>query len=464
MNRRDFLRLSSMTGISLMLLPSGSRAADVAWKGPYFLHMHAAGGWDPTIFCDGKLTSEGYANKLVTQVGQVGGVPVPTATAQGRFLLRRGGNPFEDPKHFFETVGKHLRVFNGVDTQTNNHETGVQGFACGNNDIELPSIAALHAGMVSRKVDVPMAFLASGGAYNRTDDVVSVSRFPGDKIGALASPYAVDGPTAPGLLSTYAAKRMEEVRAERMKALAAQATLPRMKRTLTALDQAARSGPTLQLLSDIAKGAAPTFESFQSQLPPDAVDYLGQKLNPNDANSLTRFVDNGRPLEQILRCFQAGVSVSATYAQGGFDTHGNHDNAQQDAMSAFVSRLRYVILRAEQMGIRDKLCVLVTSDFGRTPMYNSDAGRDHWNVTSALIMAPGVSGGMSIGQSDPNFRAMRVAKSNVRTVLPDNDGSGSRVRSSHMHRELRRVLALDEIAKPFALPSTSADDALPLLA
>lgn len=30
-------------------------------------------------------------------------------------------------------------------------------------------------------------------------------------------------------------------------------------------------------------------------------------------------------LETILRCFQAGVSASATYAQGGFDTHSQHD-------------------------------------------------------------------------------------------------------------------------------------------
>lgn len=461
MHRRDLLKLGSLTGLSL-LLPDVARADSAPWGGPYFLHMHAGGGWDPTLFCDGKLTGAGYENKLITGVEMVGGVPVPAATGTGKFLLRRGGNPFEDPKHFFETVGKKFVVFNGLDTQTNNHATGTQSAGCGHSDIELPCIAALYAGKVSKGRDVAMAFLANG-PYNRTDDVVTVSRFPGDKLAKLSAPYKPDGADKAGFLSDYTVGRMQQLRAERMKALAAQASLPRNKRTLGALETAMRSQTAMAALAQVNTMASPTFASFEAQLSPDTLAYMRVTVSGSGASAVSRFVEHGKPMEQILRCFQAGLSVSATYAEHGFDTHSNHDVAQQDVMASFVSRLRYVALRAEQMGIADKLYVLVTSDFGRTPKYNSDNGRDHWNVTSALLMGPGIAGGRAIGKSDASFGAMRVNKTNVATSLPDSDSSGLRIRPSHLHRELRRVLHVEDIAKPFALPTGSGEEALPLL-
>jgi uncharacterized protein (DUF1501 family) len=177
-----------------------------------------------------------------------------------------------------------------------------------------------------------------------------------------------------------------------------------------------------------------------------------------------RFIDLGAPLETILRCFQAGVSASATYAQGGFDTHSAHDTNQASAMGAFVARLRYVMLRAAQMGLRDKLYVLVTSDFGRTPRYNTGNGKDHWNVTSTLVFGPGIRGGRAIGKSDEGQKALRVGKSDVTQSLPDTDSSGARIHASHIHRELRRVLGVDKATFINQFPLTSADTPLPLLA
>ncbi|HRG99575.1 MAG TPA: hypothetical protein PLR99_25185 [Polyangiaceae bacterium] len=44
--------------------------------------------------------------------------------------------------------------------------------------------------------------------------------------------------------------------------------------------------------------------------------------------------------------------------------HSQHDQNQPSALGSFVARLRYVQLRATQLGLKDKLYVLVTSDFG----------------------------------------------------------------------------------------------------
>ncbi len=52
------------------------------------------------------------------------------------------------------------------------------------------------------------------------------------------------------------------------------------------------------------------------------------------------------------------------------------------------------------MGIADKLVLLVTSDFGRTPKYNTGDGKDHWNVTSVLVSGPQIRGGRVVGKTD----------------------------------------------------------------
>ena len=462
MERRNFLKLVGLTGISL-LAPWGSSsqatAAETTWGGPYFLHMHAGGGWDPTLLCDAKLTAEGtapaYENRLVTAVGDVNGIPVPTATAQGKFLLTANGNPIEDPQHFFQTVGRDVLVVNGVDTQTNNHDTGVQALACGHNDVELPALAALFAGHIAKDRQVPMAFLASG-YYNRTGDVVGISRFPGNKVDLLADPFK--GGEERGLLTEVGQKRILALRNERMAALEAQATLPREKRTLLAMKDATRSGDAINLLKSVSQGPPPPIDGLANDIPPDARAYL-----TGVQNGVARFVDIGRPLETILRCFQAGISISATWAQGGFDTHSQHDTSQTAAMATFLARYRYVLLRAAQLGIKDKLYVVVTSDFGRTPKYNTGAGKDHWNVTSVLLSGPGIRGGRAIGKTDEGHKAMRVAKNDVNQALPDTDMKGSRIHPSQIHRELRRVLGVDKasFAGQFPLPATH--EPLPIL-
>ena len=469
MYRRDFVKLSSLAGLSMFLpatLASQAHAEEATWAGPYFLHMHASGGWDPTIFCDGKVTAEGttpdYENRLITEIETVNGIPVPAATANGKYLIRanQGADAIEDPVHFFKNVGSKMLVFNGVDTQTNNHDTGVQGFACGNNDVELPAIAALFAGAVVKQRNIPLPFLAHG-AYNRTGDVVGISRFPGDKVGLLANPTKYNGGEEnDDLLSPLAVQKIIELRERRLSQLRSQATLPRTKRTLNAMLEASKGGTTLSLLKELAAREAPDFSAFEAGLAPDTIPYLSQQVN----NGRSRFVDLGGPLETLLRCFQTGVTAAATYSQGGFDTHDNHDNNQQNAMGNFVARLRYVLLRAEQLGLSDKLYVLVTSDFGRTPRYNTGNGKDHWNVTSTLLMAPGIQGGRAIGKTDAAQKAMRLTPGNINEVLEQNDNNGTRIHPTHLHAELRRVCGLDKAEFIGGFPLPAQEQKLPLLA
>ncbi|HVJ93091.1 MAG TPA: DUF1501 domain-containing protein [Labilithrix sp.] len=473
MDRRAFLKLAVGTGVAVIspwtFPETNASANETTWGGPYFLHMHAAGGWDPTLFCDAKITAPGpspaYENRIVSAVKETNGIVVPTENAGAPFLLRtqgNGGGPVEDPADFFTRFPEVL-VLNGIDTQTNNHDTGVQALACGHNDVELPALAALFAGRVAKERDVPMAFIA-GGQYNRTGDVVGISRFPGDKVALLVDPYRAEANDARALLSDVAIRRIQELRVKRLAQIESKISLPRTKRTFGAMADAARGGSSVSLLKSVIEAPAPTIDSLASHLAPSTQSYLTGPVSGN--NPMPRFADLGRPLETILRCFQAGITASATYAQGGFDTHGNHDDDHQAALGRFLARLRYVLIRADQIGIKDKLFILVTSDFGRTPRYNTGNGKDHWNVTSALVVGPGIRGGRAIGKTDEGHKVLRVARDNVSVTLPDSNRSGARIHPPHIHRELRRLLVLESapFIEQFPLPSSPEYAPLPLLA
>jgi uncharacterized protein (DUF1501 family) len=55
----------------------------------------------------------------------------------------------------------------------------------------------------------------------------------------------------------------------------------------------------------------------------------------------------------------------------------------------------------EERGLLDTTLVIWMGDFGRTPMINKDAGRDHWPQCYTVVLAGGgVRGGQVIGSSD----------------------------------------------------------------
>jgi uncharacterized protein (DUF1501 family) len=56
----------------------------------------------------------------------------------------------------------------------------------------------------------------------------------------------------------------------------------------------------------------------------------------------------------------------------------------------------------ERRGLSDKILLVITGEFGRTPRINGNAGRDHWGrVYSTVLAGGGVQGGRVVGRSDP---------------------------------------------------------------
>ena len=105
------------------------------------------------------------------------------------------------------------------------------------------------------------------------------------------------------------------------------------------------------------------------------------------------------------RLIEAGVRfVSMT--TGGWDHHQNILNGIKKNVPPFDQAFAALINDLEQRGLLDTTLVLVTSEFGRTPKINKDAGRDHWPRVFSIAMAGGgISKGLIYGKSDATSSA-----------------------------------------------------------
>jgi len=100
------------------------------------------------------------------------------------------------------------------------------------------------------------------------------------------------------------------------------------------------------------------------------------------------------------RLVESGVRfVSMTY--GGWDHHANIQRGFQQQMPAFDQAFSALIKDLEERKLLESTLVMVSSEFGRTPKVNKDAGRDHWpRVFSIVLAGGGIKKGQIYGASD----------------------------------------------------------------
>ena len=91
-----------------------------------------------------------------------------------------------------------------------------------------------------------------------------------------------------------------------------------------------------------------------------------------------------------------------TVQSNNWDTHSTHDKQMKDKLAEPLDRTVSVLLDdLEQRGLLDSTVVIVMGEFGRTPLINFDAGRDHWPECWSLMLAGGgIRGGTVVGASD----------------------------------------------------------------
>ena len=93
------------------------------------------------------------------------------------------------------------------------------------------------------------------------------------------------------------------------------------------------------------------------------------------------------------------------------------------------------------------MTVVIGSDFGRTPFYNDNNGKDHWNVTSIMAMGAGVRGNRIIGATDDHVEALKISPQTLQL-----DPNGITLTPEHIHLALRRMAGVSaELSSQFAI-------------
>lgn len=414
-DRRDFLKLAGAAGLAVVW-PRGAARAESA-GGPYWVFVHAAGGWDPTSLCDPKgrrnEDEEDPVNLYFTDdIGEAGAI---------RYA------PVAWNREFFEKHHRRTLVLNGVDTQTNNHDAGTRHVWSGKLGEGYPALAALIAGIEAR--DQPMAFISNGG-YDVTGGLIAPTRT--GNIGAvnrIAFPNDIDG--EPGGETFHTPETMERIQAAlaaRKDHLTRRLSLPKAVHAISQLYSARTGRNEVKRLSEF--------------LPDEFEDGRLQ-----------------RQAQVACAAFRAGIARCANLAAGGFDTHGDHDAQHYPRLASLLQGVDFLWDEAERQGIADELVVVVGSDFGRTPGYNAGNGKDHWSITSVLLMGKGIPGNRVIGVTDERHVPIGL---DPRTLEPIGE-SGIRLQPKHLHRALRRLAGIADHEKAERrFPLVGGED-LPLL-
>jgi len=381
--------------------------------GPCYLVFNASGGWDTTYLMDPKGTdgiNRLYGEGDIQTVGKLHHAPNAKHIEAGL-----------SNEEFFREYASELLVYNGLDYSVNNHSPCSRYTATGKLDSNVyPTFAALVA--ACHGPACPLAFLTFGN-YSATGNLVPMARVP-----YLPTLKKIAQADSPGGRHRYhddfVLERIERTLKEQLDTRLAHPQLPRTARAQSTLYAA-------QLNSKSLKRALPHISNNppKGRLP--------------------------RQAEIALSAFKAGICVSANLSIGQFDSHANNDRDQMKLIPEFLAGIDYAVKRAEQLGIRGRLVIVIQSEMGRTPHYNKGNGKDHWSIGSIMFMGHGIKGNRVLGQTDSGQFAVPFNPKSLQT----DPANGTRIRPEHIHLALRQHAGIDqhEFSRRFPLKVTETE-------
>lgn len=108
---------------------------------------------------------------------------------------------------------------------------------------------------------------------------------------------------------------------------------------------------------------------------------------------MSKFLAARRLVEAGARC--------VTVAFADFDWHGNNFAHGRKVIPLLDQGLAALVTDLHERGLDRDVSVIVWGEFGRTPMVNNKAGRDHWpRVTFAMLAGGGMRTGQAIGATN----------------------------------------------------------------
>ena len=361
----------------------------------YFVFVHAAGGWDVTLWSDPRNERTGLIEPASTEnTDTTPLVHWKNARLDGEADSFEILAPADVPMRFGPGIGElfdlrdRLTIVNGLAMNTVSHPDGTAFSATGRH---------LQGGRPpASSIDVAIA--NELGTDQLLPDVAV--QFPSSYVGELdrrAIPLRVaSAATIAKSLSRGDAYFKPDDRAaitavvsEEAHDLAARSTYPETYERI-----ASQAGAVQHLIDDKLE-AAFTQKSLEARYP--EFDFRAKNLG---AGALGAAFAVEAMRRNLVRC--------VGFALGGLDTHNQnyklHAHTLQELFGTIATLVRVLDKTPHPTRPGDRLSehthLLVFSDFCRTPQINLAGGRDHYPNNSALVISPRFRAGRVFGKTD----------------------------------------------------------------
>jgi len=439
MDRRKFIELMGLS-LAGAALPG---TEPFGWAGgghgspggalmPLMLCFEASGGWDPTLHCDPHAHSD-YSYYGESDIRETASGLLYAPQRQPTWPDDQNASDIEDDYSvgvtgsrvaFFEKYQNDLLVINGIDNQTVSHDVGRRNTWSGTTREGHPCVAALHASVAGMLQ--PMPFLTSGGFDATANLLVATRAGDPELLFSLVEPYKASiGPSSgEELLPVSIQEAIALKQQARYERLSVGSRLPRRAEVMARFNNLRMNEGSLAVLS--------TKLDELAALP---------IASPGDSPLVEK-------VELAVAGMMAGITTSANVFIGGFDTHQDHwdyEDGQRLLLKNYFEAVDYAAELLKAVGLFDRTLFMMGSDFGRTIRNNDEEmGKDHWQVSSMMLMGHGVSGGRTVGQTfvEAGLKGVSASKLNPQTLQPDDNGIY--ISPAHIHLAIREKLGILE--------------------
>jgi hypothetical protein len=366
-SRRDFL-LGSLGAAAVLSLPRMKKGrAAVGGPARNVIVLLAAGGWDVTYALDPKPG--------LTTID----APVGTTTSYGDLdIFTDASRPAVGT--YFSTYASITAVIRGVYIRSIAHPECRKRILTGGPTAASPDVAAICAHETGR--DRPLPYLVLGDEAFSGPLAASTGRVgDSNQIVALLDPaQRFPAPAGSPQLGTNFMPDADDVSA-----------IQAYVRAGVDRERAVRgaAGANKRALDDFVSSM-----DRSEQLKAYASGFGNRGRNLALAGQATLAVD----------ALQQGISRSVMMdTRIGWDTHQTNENQSGFHNTLFTALKTLLDDLAARDGsttgskMLDETVVLVVSEMSRTPKLNARGGKDHWPVTSAMVIGAGVAGGRAYG-------------------------------------------------------------------
>jgi uncharacterized protein (DUF1501 family) len=388
MKRRDALR---WIGGGLATLAARPLWAAPEAKDDFFIFVHAAGGWDVTLWADPRNERKGLVEPASTDNTDIGPI-----TRWKSVALDGDTDTFELLDHRFgPAIGAlfdrrdRLTVINGLAMNTVSHPDGTAYSATGRH------LAGGRA--VAASIDVALASERGAEQLLPAVAVQFPSAFVGERLDRRAIPLRVASAATLAKSLTRSDAYIDDadraaisaVLADEAAGLAGRSVFPEVYERIASQHLAQ---PQL-IGGELEKAFAP--KALADRYP--QFDYKAKQLG---AGALAAAFAVEAIRRDVVRC--------VGFALGGLDTHNQnykqHAHTLQELFGTVATLLDLLDAtphpHAQGARLSDHTHILVFSDFCRTPQINLAGGRDHYPNNSALVISPKFKGGLTFGATD----------------------------------------------------------------